>query len=214
MNTKAGAESHVREGDEIKCRPPRPPLWHYPALIIMPVFVPGLFILAGMVMVSECVTNYSTTDNAKIVMAVASAFIAIALMAVFLRWEQDRWYWVLSGDRLIGGILRDKTFHLASVDRVVLGMPVEGNLLMGLIAAARPDLADALRSEKKIAIVLMFKDGSILPMHLYRCENGSRLMARLLEQVQDRVVPNYRYSATEERLLRQLEWNRPVRAGR
>jgi len=163
-----------------------------------------------MVMVSELLTGYSTTDYAKMLMAAASAVLGVATMAVFLRWEQNRWYWTLSEKHLAWGIAKRNVIPLSSIEKIVFGLPKASGCIMAVAAFARPDLVREITEGRKIALVLILADGSMIPMHLHKCVNGTRLMTELVNLMPGKVATEYAYSPEQERLLRAADWNKPT----
>ena len=201
----------MREDNTMKCHPPRPPLWHWLAIIGLSVAFPGALIFAALVIASELVTNYQTPGAIKGCFAVVSSLLGVGLMFLFLRWEQDRWYWVLEADRLIGGKKRDKIFPLPSVVKIVPGLPDRTNPLVAANKFVHPDLWATVIAERKLALLLKFADGSFMPFHVHRCVNGCPLMTGLVKRLEYRIDRDYAYTRKEIRALRSADWNRVVK---
>jgi len=132
-------------------------------------------------------------------------------MLTFLFWEQDRWYWVLEDDKLIGGRKKDKVFPLSSITAVVPSLPDEINLFVAASGFKNPELRDAIIIERQLALCLKFADGSFMPFHVHRCVNGTRLMTELVTRLAGHVVPDYQYTKLEIKALRSADWNRIVK---
>lgn len=194
----------------IVCKPPKPPLWHYPAIVFISVMFPGMLYLAVMVMISEQITGYNTSNQAKIIMAIAGAVLGVASMVAFLAWEQKRWYWKLTEKELVWGFGKGNTISLSSIEKIVFGMPAASGCIMAAAGFARPDLVEQIAEGKKMALVLMLSDGSMVPLHLHKCVNGTRLMTELVNLQKDKVVTEYNYSPEQTRLLRTADWNKPT----
>jgi hypothetical protein len=201
----------MEDAQIMECHPPREPIWHWPAIVFLSMLFPGLLILAGLVIVSELVTNYNTPAQLKVIFAIVSAVLSVALMAIFLFWERDRWYWALDKDNLIGGRKRDKVFPLSSIATIVPGLPDETLPILKLANIRNPELLDTLMPERKLALLLKFADGSFMPFHVRRCAGGIALMTELIKRLEDRIGRDYQYSKAEVKALRAADWNRVVR---
>ena len=161
----------------MECHPPREPVWHWPAIVFLSVLFPGVLILAGLVIVSELVTNYNTPAQLKVIFAIVSGVLSVVLMAIFLFWERDRWYWALDKDKLIGGRKRNKVFPLSQIAVIVPGLPDETLPLLKLTNIRNPELWETLMTERKLALLLKFQDGSFMPFHVHRCAGGTVLLS-------------------------------------
>lgn len=171
----------------------------------------GALILAAQVIVSELITDYQTPGSLKGVFAAVSGLLGVGLMFAFLRWEQDRWYWVLEGNKLIGGKKKEKVFPLSSVVKIVPGLPDKINPLVAANKFVHPELWATVMAERQLALLLKFADGSFMPFHVHRCVNGCPLMTELVKRLTDRVDSDYEYTQKEVKSLRSADWNRVVR---
>lgn len=106
----------------------------------------------------------------------------------------NRQYWRLTDSELIGGIRRQIRLPLASIEKVIVGLPARSVM--------------ALRGN---ALLLVFTDGRLLPLKLELMPNGTELMRQLAERLKDRIVHNYSYSPEEIKLLRQADPNALIR---
>lgn len=195
----------------MQCHPPRTPIRHWFLIVGMSMVFPGALILVGLVIVSDLMTDYQTPALLKGIFAIVSAVLGVGLMLAFLRWEQDRWYWVLDEEKLIGGRKKDKVFPLSSVIRVVPGLPDKTNPLIAVNKYVNPEIWTNFMSERKRALLLKFVDGSFMPFHVHRCVNGTPFMTALVKRLADCFDSDYEYTRREVKALRSADWNRVVK---
>jgi hypothetical protein len=98
----------------------------------------------------------------------------------FARKTINKEYWRLTETELICGSSGRQIFPLASVEKIIVGLPAIGG---------------------SNALLVCFKDGSRLPLRLYALQNGSEIMMELQEKLKDRLIHNYKYSKEETRKL-------------
>jgi hypothetical protein len=133
-----------------------------------------------------------------LVFSVASAF----RLAFWLqRSVTNRCYWRLTEDELIGGRAGEMHFPLSSVEKIFIGLPTKSPI-PGMDILVEPRALRALIAAKANSLLVVFRDGSMLPMRLHRLPNGTALMEELVIRLKDRVETNREYSAQEIRLLR------------
>jgi hypothetical protein len=99
--------------------------------------------------------------------------------------------WRLTETKLICGSSVQQVFPLASIEKVIVGLPTIGGTN---------------------ALLLCFDDGARLPLRLYALPNGSAVMAELQKKLSDRLVRDYDYSTEEIRLLRTADINELIPA--
>lgn len=175
--------------------------------------MPGVMFVVAFVMIAELATGFSTSDSLRAWLAISGCIAGIISMVVFLAWEQNRWYWVLTGNKLVGGRGgRARVYSLESITKVVPGLPGMTKKLSVLADFAVPGTGKAFDTYKNEALMLKFKDGTLIPFHLHNCVNGSLLMAELTARVADRVDTNYVFTENEKRCLLKADWNRQTRA--
>jgi hypothetical protein len=199
------------EDATIQCQPPRTALWQWLITILATVAVFGGIIFIGLLMIFELATNYQTTQGAKLFLLALSGVLSIVLLLIFVRWEQDRWYWALDEDKLIGGKKKDKIFPLSSIETIVPGLPEKTNLIFTANKYVHPELWASVMIERKLALLLKFSDGSFMPFHVHRCVNGCQLMTGLVKRLTDRLDRDYEYTRHEIKALRSADWNRIVK---
>ena len=195
-----------------RARPPKPPFWHYPAIVLLSAMVPGVFYVLVFVIAAELITGFQVTQQTRYVLSGLGCLLGVATMAVFLRWEQDRWYWELTETELVWGIRKKKVYPLSSIVRLLDGMPDITLPAKSLIDMINPRLSAVLAVGRVQAFLLVFHDRSLLPMHIHACEGGTRLMEELKVRLGDRVCEKYELTEAEVRALRLADWNRLVRA--
>ena len=112
----------MQENNIIQCYP-RAPIWQWPLAIFGAITVFGGFIAMVLSVVADVITGDETTQHTKYILFAVGSVLGIVLMLVFQRWVDDRWYWVLEEDRLIGGKKKDKVFPLSSISAIVAALP-------------------------------------------------------------------------------------------
>ena len=129
--------------------------------------------------------------------------VIVGLCAIGVGWFfwrlLNRVYWRLTEVELIGGRQGDTRLPLASLQKIVIGLPNKF-AIPGIELFASP----RIRGE---SVLLCFSDGSIFPMHLHGLPSGSRLMGELISRFSARVDQHYIYSDEEIRILRKADIN-------
>jgi hypothetical protein len=145
----------------------------------------------------------------------------------FARKSIDKLYWQLTDTELSRGPYRRQKFPLASIDKIIVGLP-PANAVVKMLQQAKPgtalgtsvdvlstvqpglnmvknlSLASAMKGN---SLLICFKDGSWLPLRLFALPNGRALMDELRERCKDRVVESYTFSREELRRLRRRDTN-------
>ncbi|HSY44209.1 MAG TPA: hypothetical protein VK811_09895 [Candidatus Acidoferrum sp.] len=145
----------------------------------------------------------------------------------FARKEINKGCWELTDSELLRGIHGQQKFPLASIEKIIVGLPMT-NAVGKILQRARPGTAlgtsvDALSAVQPIwktarnvslaiaikenSLLICFKDGSWLPLRLFAVPNGPALMDTLRERCEDRVIESYDYSHAEIRRLRRRDMN-------
>ncbi|MFZ0828176.1 MAG: hypothetical protein WAO02_12195 [Verrucomicrobiia bacterium] len=143
----------------------------------------------------------------------------------------NKQYWQLTDAELSCGIFRQQIFPLDSIEKIIVGLPV--NAVEKLFQRAQPGTAtgttvDVLakvdpmwntarslwqtRAIKENSLLICFKDGSCLPLRLFALPNGTAIINELKERCRDRLVQDYTYSAEEIRRLRKRDVNELIPA--
>jgi hypothetical protein len=118
--------------------------------------------------------------------------------------------WRLSESELITGITGKVRYPLSSIERIIVGLP--GQIpIPGSSALLSPAMKELYAEIQKSSLLLVFRDGSMLPLKLRLLINGSRLTDTLLERLRERVVRDYAYSKPEIALLRRADPNALIR---
>ena len=172
--------------------------------------VPGVLYAAAFVIAAELITAFQVTQQTRYLLAGVGCLFGIATMVLFLRWEQDRWYWELTETGLVSGKRKKKIYLLSDIVRLLDGIPDSGSLVKSFIGMINPRIRAMLSHCRGQAFLLMFRDGSLLPLHIHACEGGTRLMEELKARLSDRVYPTWKLSETEASALRMADWNRAV----
>ncbi|MBI2440451.1 MAG: hypothetical protein HYV35_03670 [Lentisphaerae bacterium] len=194
-----------------RAHPPKPPFWHYPAIALFAAMVPGAFYVAALVIAAELITGFQATQSTRYVLAGVGCLLGIVTMIVFLRWEQNRWYWELTLAGFCGGRWKKKVYPLSSIVSLVDGMPQITLPAKSLIDMLNPRLSAVLAAGRAQAFLLVFQDGALLPLHLHACTGGTRLMEELKVRLGSRVCQKHELTAAQARALRLADWNRLVR---
>lgn len=143
---------------------------------------------------------------------------------------RGRHRWTLTDIDLTGGIGK-KTFPLASIAKIVVGLPNETfipglekvfeddepstttSTTLSLSSIFVPQLSMIRRNAKirkfqrERTFLLIFDDGSLLPLYLPFSQNGEALMAELESKLRDRLIFNYDFSAEQAHKLSMVEAN-------
>jgi hypothetical protein len=192
--------------------PPKPPLWHYPAIVLISAMMPGVFYVLVFVIGADIITEFQVTQQTRYILAGVGCLFGVATIVLFLCWEQNRWYWELTETTLIGGGFRKKkVYPLSNIVILVHGIPDTAWPAKSFLDTIRTLLSPVSAFDRAQAFLLMFQDGSLLPMHLHACEGGTRLMEELKVRVRDRVYQTWKLTDVEARALRMADWNRLVR---
>jgi hypothetical protein len=144
----------------------------------------------------------------------------------------NKQYWQLTDSELSCGIHGQQKFPLASIEKIIVGLPPM-NAVLKVLQRAKPGTAlgtsvdvlsavdprwNTLRNlalasaEKENSMLICFKDGSMLPLRLYLFPNGKTLMDALKERCKDRVVQSYDYTPEDIRRLRRRDVNELIPA--
>jgi len=200
----------MTEEHHIHCHPPSSPFWQLVVAILGGAVVFGAMILAGLVIAYEFLMDSAPSGQTKLGLMGVSVGISAVLLLLFIRWEQDRWYWTLTGEALMGGKKRSRRYPLDSIALIVPGLPEKTHLIVEANKLFHPALWQSLVQERRLALLLKFADGSFMPLHVHRCVEGRTLMSELIRRLAARIDPNYVYTEREVKALRAADWNRVV----
>jgi hypothetical protein len=121
--------------------------------------------------------------------------------------------WCLTDSELINGIRGKKRYPLSSIQKVIVGLPDQlSGTWVGELASVSDKYGtfeDYVESRPN-ALLLVFQDGSMLPLTLHKVMNGPLLKFTLAERLKDRVIHDYKFSEQELRLLKRAERDRKV----
>lgn len=184
-------------------------------MVFLAAMVPGMFYVLVFVIAAELITGFQATQPTRSILAGLGCLFGVATMAVFLYWEQNRWYWELTETELVWGIRKKKVYRLANIVRLLDGIPNIASPAKSVVDLINPRLSARLALGRAQAFLLVFRDGSLLPMHIHACEGGTRLMEELKVRLGNRVYQKRELSEVEARALRMADWNRliPPRIG-
>lgn len=115
-----------------------------------------------------------------------------------------RRYWKLTEDKLLAGTAGKKHYPLKNLERIVPGIPMQRQWLLGLL---NQEAIDHVVVNHRLALVLRFVDGTLLPLNLHALSNGTRLMTELVSRFRERIDPEYDFSPQEMKCLRRTEFN-------
>jgi len=99
---------------------------------------------------------------------------------------------------------------LRDVQRIVIGLPPKYPL-PGIEALASPEARQFFVTAKSRSLLVVFKDGSLLPLSLHLTPNGTELMSELVRLLPNCVVEDYTYTPDEIRILRRADVNALIR---
>ena len=146
--------------------------------------------------------------------------------------EIKKMHWELNDTDLSCGISDPQKFPLASIEKIIVGLPSTNEPVMKTLQQAKPGTAlgtsvdvlstiqPALKLVRNLAILdavkensllLCFNDGSWLPLKLATLSNGRTLMDALRERCKNRVIESYNYSPDELRSLQRCSANELTR---
>ena len=115
-----------------------------------------------------------------------------------------RRHWRLTEDHLLAGISGKKSYSLQNLDRIIPGIPMQRQWLLGVL---NQDAIDQVVINHRLALVLRFVDGTLLPLNLHALSSGTRLMTELVSRFRERLDPEYEFSPQELKCLRRTEFN-------
>jgi hypothetical protein len=123
----------------------------------------------------------------------------------------DRQVWKLTMVELVAGSAGQTRYSLDSINKIVLGLPKQLTSKPGrkLDLEMRKGVDDYLLAS---TLVLIFKDGSILPLKIRFLNNGTRIVNELTTRMHNVVVKSYEFTEHEIELLRTAEPNRLIPA--
>ena len=145
----------------------------------------------------------------------------------FAKKEINRSCWQLTNSELLGGTHGQQKFPLASIEKIIVGLPTT-NPVGKVLQRAKPGTAlgtsvDILSTVQPVwntardvslaiaikenSLLICFRDGSWLPLRLFAVPNGSVLMEALRDRFRNHVVESYNYSPEELRRLRGRDMN-------
>lgn len=198
-------------GQVFRASPPKPPVWHYPAIALMSAMVPGFFYVLAFVIVAELMTGFQVAQQTRSVLAITGCVMGMVTMALFLAWEQERWHWELTGTELrCGRRRRRRVYPLRDLVRLSDGIPDIALPGKRIVDALNPALSSVLAQGRAGAFLLIFRDGTMVPLNLHACTGGKALMEALKNLAGDRVCRQCNLSPSQARALRLADWNRPV----
>jgi hypothetical protein len=122
----------------------------------------------------------------------------------------NRQYWRLTQSELIGGMTGRMRYPLSAIEKIVVGLP--GQMpVPGMSAFASPALKELYAEKQASSLLVMFRDGAMLPLKLRAMANGAELTDELTNRLHDRVSRDYVYSDKEIRILRSADPNTLIR---
>ena len=116
----------------------------------------------------------------------------------------NRRYWSLTEEALLAGAAGKRAYDLADLDRIIPGIPLQRQWLLGVL---NQDAIDLVVVNHRLALVLRFADGTLLPLNLHALSDGTRLMTELVSRFREKLDPEYEFSPQEMKCLRRTEFN-------
>jgi hypothetical protein len=143
----------------------------------------------------------------------------------------NKQHWRLTDTELSCGTRGQQKFRLDSIEKIIVGLPVEGisnffqraqpgtatGTAINVLAAVEPkwNAARSLwqaRGAKENSLLICFKDGALLPLRIFALPNGTAIMEELKKRLKDRLVEDYSYTPEEIRRLRKRDANELIPA--
>lgn len=137
-----------------------------------------------------------------------SLLLGVAASIWFIGSVVSRSLWRLTDSELINGITGKKRYPFSSIQKVIVGLPDQ---VSGTWVGELAPLFDKYNTvqnyveSRPSALLLVFPDGSLLPLSLHKVVNGPLLKFMLAERLKDRVVHDYKFSEEELQLLKRAE---------
>jgi hypothetical protein len=174
---------------------------------------------------------YLDSPHAPIPLLICALIPGFLFGIWYARNLRNRQNWVLTDAELIGGVSSQKVFPLASIEKVIVGLPTASaipaldkileddepgtstNTFLSILSFFAPNLNTARRNyklrtfQRERTFLLIFNDGSLLPLYLLSASNGDSLEAELERRLKDRLVFNFDYSAEQAHKLSMVEAN-------
>jgi hypothetical protein len=141
-------------------------------------------------------------------------YVAVGLICAggafwFVRRSADRLYWRLTDTHLIAGSAGHTRYPLESIEKIILGLPRE----LGGTPAHKSEIQERKSVDAYLqasALLVIFQDGSMLPLRIRFLENGTALTKALTERYHHLVVQDYKYSESEIAALKKSDPNQLV----
>lgn len=158
---------------------------------------------------------------------IAAAIPGFLFAVWFAKKQTYKGCWQLTKSELSCGAYWKQRFPLASIEKIIVGLPPTNAVLRvlqkaktGTALGTSVDVLSAIDSRwktvqalalasavKENSLLICFKDGSWLPLSIFALPNGRALMDALREWCKDRVVESYNFSKEELRCLRRRDPN-------
>jgi hypothetical protein len=142
---------------------------------------------------------------------IGSVSLTLLGLLVWLKLDHDRKYWELTNTALIGGRKQTTYIPLDTVEKVIVGLPVEAGPLSKTNRVLNPALANVTSVARANALLLKLKDGSMIPFWVLNFEDGVQFQKELFNRLKHLIDGRYEFSVAEVRALRQPRWNRRMR---
>jgi hypothetical protein len=107
---------------------------------------------------------------------------------------------------LIGGPRQNIRLPLSSIEKIIVGIPVEWPF-PGLGKLASPLAREVFAFQKEKTLLVVFDDQHLLPLNLHALPNGTELMNALCYRFKDRLITHHTYTAEEANRLRHSDAN-------
>jgi uncharacterized protein YneF (UPF0154 family) len=199
--------------------------------LVTPIgLVPGIFL--GLFVKSSIYHNQPLPSYLITLLLLASLVPGFLFGLCFAKKSIDKLYWQLTDTELSFSPSGRHKFPLASIDKIIIGLPPANAVLKvlqraksGTTLGTTVDVLSAVQpiwntartlamagAVKKNSLLICFKDGSWLPLRLFALPNGRALMDALRERCEDRVVESYNFSPEELKRLRSRDTNELIPA--
>jgi len=150
----------------------------------------------------------SPTGKAPVSLDIAT-FVFGGLVAFWFFWRIiNRQYWRLTDSELIFGIRRAVRLSLADIDKIIVGIPRE----FPMEKLANPMQQQLFATQRNLSLLLIFRDGTLLPLYLYLIPNGTELISEFESRFQNHLVKNYTYTPDAIRVLKRADLNTLIRS--
>ena len=190
----------------MECYPPPPTVWDRFLLFFLGFICFGSIILVPLIVFADLITAYKTPTYLKICLAIPSGALGIYGLMIFSKWHQNAYHWTLTDQKLIRGKKKTTIIPFSSIQKIIPGLPDKMGTLLSANKFVRPDLHQIHEIQRGQTLCIKLLDGSILPFNVHSCINGTQLMQQLIDNLEEIVDLEYKFSSNEISILKYPKW--------